>query len=115
MASKKVPSFLSKTDPESLLGLPDQCIVSELKERAPFLHRVFQSAVMTKRRKMRLLNGQYEDTSIPAISMATSALLKKRCSYLSAQAFRIGFVLHHNGAKEMVCKHTMKTGCNIIV
>ena len=102
MAKKGSPSCLAKTDSDSLLQLSNQMIADELKEKASIMHTVLRSAIVTPRQNKKILNGESKDRSISAIAMASSVILKKRCSNLSAQAFRVGFILHFSGAKKMV-------------
>ena len=99
---KKIPSVLQKTDPQSLLSLSDQTIVSELQEKAPILHTVLRATAVSQKWEQKIKMGKCTDVSIPGISMAASVVLKSGCSYLCAQAIRIGFVLHHSGAKKLV-------------
>ena len=102
LASPKLPSLFSSVDHQSLLTLSDQKIVDELKAKTPILHTILRGAVVPQRREAKICKGQSKDISAPAISMAASILLKKRSTSLSAQAYRVGFILHHSGEKKLV-------------
>ena len=89
-------------DCQFLLTLSDQKIVDELKAKAPIIHTLLRRAVILQRREAKISKGESKDISAPAIPMAASILLKKRSTSLSAQAYRVGFILHHSGAKKLV-------------
>ena len=61
MATKGSPSCLAKTDSDSLLELSNQIIVNELKEKAPIMHTVLRSAIVTPRQNKKILNGESKD------------------------------------------------------
>ena len=45
-----------------------------------------------------------KDKRIPAISLAVSILLRSRCSYMSANSYRMSTILWHSGVDKKVCK-----------
>lgn len=107
------PSILRDTTPEGLKQFTESAHVTELSERAPVLYTILSSAagkpVISKARNQ---NGENEtndesNTATPAISMAASILLKKRCPQMSAQAYRFSTVLWHSGAKKQVSSKLM--------
>ena len=102
LTSRKQPSILSKTDSESLLTFSDKKFADEIKERAPTVYRVLHAISTSKRQARNVTKGLKPDRSLQAISMACSVLLKSHCNTLSAQAYRVGFILHHSGAKKLV-------------
>ena len=60
-------------------------------------------AISTSKRQARnVTEGLKPDRSLQAISMACSVLLESHCNTLSAQAYQVGFILHHSGAKKLV-------------
>ncbi len=106
LTSRKKPSILSKTDSESLLTFSDKKFVDEIRERAPTVYSVLHAISTSKRQARNVTKGLKPDRSLQAISMACSVLLKSHCNTLSAQAYRVGFILHHSGAKKLVsCLH----------
>lgn len=107
------PSILRDTTPEGLKQFTESAHVTELSERAPVLYTILSSAsgkpVISKARNQ---NGENEtndesNTATPAISMAASILLKKRCPQMSAQAYRFSTVLWHSVAKKQVSSKLM--------
>ena len=62
-----------------------------------------KAVVITKRNKKKIMSGLKKDTSNVAVSVAASVLLKKCCHSMNGQAYRVGFILHLSGAKELVC------------
>lgn len=106
LCSVRKPSILRDTTPEGLKQFTDSAHVTELSERVPVRYTILSSAfgkpVISKARNQ---NGENEtndesNTATPAISMAASILLRKRCQQMSAQAFRFSTVLWHSGAKK---------------
>lgn len=113
LCSVRKPSILRDTTPEGLKQFTESAHVTELSERAPVLYTILSSAagkpVISKARNQ---NGENEtndesNTATPAISMAASILLKKRCPQMSAQAYRFSTVLWHSGAKKQVSSKLM--------
>ena len=110
IASANNPSMLAKTDPKSLLEFTDEKFVEELRQKALVLYQVLFAAVVTRKRYLQIKRGEETDAfSKPAISMAASVLLKNRDQKLCAQAYRVGFILHHSGAKNLVSLYFILT------
>lgn len=93
LCSVRKPSILRDTTPEGLKQFTDSAHVTELSERVPVRYTILSSAfgkpVISKARNQ---NGENEtndesNTATPAISMAASILLRKRCQQMSAQIF----------------------------
>ncbi|CAH3165645.1 unnamed protein product, partial [Porites lobata] len=119
LCSVRKPSILRDTTPEGLKQFTESAHVTELSERAPVLYTILSSAagkpVISKARNQ---NGENEtndesNTATPAISMAASILLKKRCPQMSAQAYRFSTVLWHSGAKKQVYNRGVKWGVTV--
>ena len=76
--------------------------MEEFKQKAPVLYQLLYATVVTRKRYLQIKRGEETDTfSTPAISMVASVLLKNRDPKLCAQAYRVGFILHHSGAKKL--------------
>jgi hypothetical protein len=107
LCSRKNPSLLSDSKPESIINLKDSCIVKELEERAPILHRVLKAVASGK---MKCINNIEKDDKksernfkvTRAISMATSVLFRCRTPSMSALSYRLSILLWHGGAEKQV-------------
>ena len=108
LCSVKKPSILRNTTPEGLKQFTESANVTELSERTPVLYTILSSAagkpVLSKAGNQNGENGANDEsnTAAPAMSMAVSILLKKRCPQMSARAYRFSTVLWHSGAKKQV-------------
>ena len=106
LCSKKNPSILSRVSPDCLMQLTDTAVVDELKERAPVLSRCLTATTQSKRsmaKKTTDGKNERKNKRIPAISLAASILLRSRCPYMSANAYRMSTVLWHSGVDKKVC------------
>ena len=92
------PSLLRATSPDSLLKLTDIHLNEEVRTRAPTLHRFLLGAALNERsqRKVQERTNKGEksvntdiDRPIPAVSMATSLLLRARCLEMSANMLTV--------------------------
>lgn len=109
LCSVNSPSMLRNTTPAGLKQFNESAHVAEFSERAPVLYSMLSAAV-EKRGNIStdiqdVENGNKNESkskAAPAISMAASVLLKKRCPQMSAQAYRLSTVLWHSGAKKQV-------------
>ena len=104
MVNLKNPSILGKTSKEDLLMLTNKAIEEEIKARAPLTHIVLKSIATSKRRVKRISEGKSQDRVNPNLVMAMSVLLRARAPSLTALSYRIGFLLHHCGAKKRVSR-----------
>ncbi len=102
IVSSKNKSVLAKIQPNDILNISNNDIVNEVKERAPLIYLVMKSIVISRRRKKKIQEGISQDTTNPNIAMAISVMMRVRCPFLSALAYKISFVLHHSGAKKQV-------------
>ena len=110
LCSRKSPSIFSKVSSDDLMQLTDTAIVEELQERAPILSRCIKATTRSKRsmaEKEKAKKGE-KDKRIPAISLAVSILLRSRCSYMSANSYRMSTILWHSGVDKKVCTFTFE-------
>ena len=109
LCSRKSPSIFSKVSSDDLVQLTDTAIIEELQERAPILSRCIKATTRSKRsmaEKEKAKKGE-KDKRIPAISLAVSILLRSRCSYMSANSYRMSTILWHSGVDKKVCTFTL--------
>ena len=107
LCSRKSPSILTDTSPDSLVSLNDGQIVNELEERAPTLHRCLAAAASSNF-KQKI----WQDSSLKqlgqkitsTLSMASSVLLRCRNPAMSVNVYRLFVLLWHGGAQRQV-KH----------
>ena len=102
IVSVKRPSILSLTSCDDLLKLKNEDIINELKEKAPLLHLVLQSATTSPRRRKKIFDGLVKDRSQCCLVMSFSVLMRARSPTHGALAYRISMILHHSGAKKRV-------------
>ena len=102
IVSVKRPSTLSLTSCDDLLKLKNEDIINELKEKAPLLHLVLQSATTSPRRRKKIFDGLAKDRSQCCLAMSFSVLMRARSPTHGALAYRISMILHHSGAKKRV-------------
>ena len=101
LCSRKSPSIVTDTSPESIISLKDSQIVHELEERTPVLHRCLTAAACSKQKKKSTRVDQDQKTT-SAVSMASSVLLRCRNPAMSANAYRLSVLLWHGGAQKQV-------------
>lgn len=102
LSSRKNPSVLTKTNPEELIALTSQDIVSEITKRAPTLLRCMNAVASTKTRKNLKGDCEKERKVNRSVSFAVSVLLKCRNPHLSAMAYRLSLLKWHGGAEKQV-------------
>lgn len=103
LCSRKNPSVLRRISPCDIVGYKDRIFETELKERSPILYSVLKEASASSRsQRKKTKDISRKDTSLPAICMAASLLLRKRCSAMSAIAYRMSTVLWQGGVKKQV-------------
>lgn len=99
LCSSKNPSLLQKCQPDGLISFSDGKCEEELKNRAPIFYSCLHEVTTSKRQQ----RSKKENITAPAITMAASILLKRRCPKMCAQAYRFSIgVLWHSGAKKQV-------------
>ena len=106
LCSRKNPSVLCQISPSDIVGLKDCAFDRELKERSPILHSVLNEAVISTKAKNRLKKDDTKNKGtsarIQTVCLAASLLLRKRCSAMSAIAYRMSTMLWHGGVKTQV-------------
>ena len=118
---RKNPSVLRQISPSDIVGFKDHAFDRELKEKVPILHSVLNEAVISTKAKNRLKKNDtnYMGSSgrTPTVCLAASLLLRKRCTAMSAIAYRMSTMLWHGGVKTQVYfyflpSHIYRTFCN---
>ena len=109
LCSRKSPSIFSKVSSDDLMQLTNTAIVEELQERAPILSRCVKATTRSKRSMAENEKAKKGEKykRIPAISLAVSILLRSRCSYMSANSYRMSTILWHSGVDKKVCTFTL--------
>ena len=85
LCSRKTPSILTKTSPESIISCKDQDIVNELQEKVPTFYSCLLAAYSSQRGDPK----KNKQKTTPSISMASSILLKCRNPSMAANAYRL--------------------------
>ena len=111
LCGRRQPSLLRATSPDSLIKLTDIQLNEEVRTRAPTLHRFLGAAALNERSQWKakagIIKGEKSanannDQSIPAVSMASSLLLRARCPEMSANAYRFSTLLWHASCEKQV-------------
>ena len=111
LCGRKQPSLLRATSPESLIKLTDIQLNEEVRTRAPTLHRFLRAAALNEHSQWKAKEGRNKgkkfgntdnDRSIPAVSMASSLLLRACCPEMSANAYRLSILLWHASCEKQV-------------
>lgn len=89
LCSKKNPSILRSPSKERMLNFSFEEQRKELEERAPLFFSVLVAAGSTKTKTE-------EKAWIPAVSMASSILLRNRSPYMNAIQLMLGIFLYHS-------------------
>lgn len=106
LCSSKNPSLLRHISPSDIVEFQDRAFDRELKERSPILHSVLKETVISTKAKNRIkkddTKSTINDSYIATVCLAASLLLRKRCSAMSAIAYRMSTMLWHGGVKTQV-------------
>ena len=89
LCSKKNPSILRSPSKEKMLNFSFEEQRKELEERTPLFFSVLAAAGSTKTKTE-------EKAWIPAVSMASSILLRNRSPYMNAIQLMLGIFLYHS-------------------
>jgi hypothetical protein len=110
LCSGKNPSMFRKCSSEDLVNFSERDCEIEMKVKAPTLFGCMLAATVSAKTKKKVESGRAKCNTAPAITMAASVLLKRRCPQMSAQAYRFSLgVLWHSGAKKQVLYINIKT------
>jgi len=101
LCSKKEPSLLRQTTGKDLGTLTSEKVLSEIKERAPSFHRLFDTLCYSKGTRSHIASGKQRKNMMKLVSTAT-VMMKNRCKSMSAWAAKNTLALQYGGCSNMV-------------
>ena len=97
-------SILRETSATKLKDFKASEHLKEVNEKAPTLYSCIRACAVSPLKEREISKGQVKKARLRTepLSMALSVLLKCRNQQMSAQAYRVGTILWHGGAKTQV-------------